>query len=136
MEPLLWTDDIKVGIKEIDQQHKQFVDLVNKIANNNLTIHSELLSVIFGELIEYAQVHFATEEAILEKYDFPNIEQHKKSHLELTESISNILLEGMNHDIHTIDDLHELVKKWVSEHLLNEDMSYRQYFIDKGIVQL
>ena len=30
MAPIEWTDEYKVGVREIDDQHRQLVDIVNK----------------------------------------------------------------------------------------------------------
>ncbi len=77
-----WNDNFKMGIDEIDEQHKKLIELLNNLANILTQEESVEIQSAFLELAQYAQYHFESEEAIWEKSlkDSDLVIAHKKSH--------------------------------------------------------
>jgi hemerythrin len=78
-----WSDTLSIGVKEIDDQHRTLVDMLNKL---NEAIHGgwgkEARREVIDTLIEYTRVHFATEESLMSISNYPNSKGHKKQHAE------------------------------------------------------
>lgn len=68
-EVVQWSEKLSVGIKEIDDQHKHFIGIVNKlhesVEKGDVT---DELDKIFVELNDYAAFHFETEEKYFENF--------------------------------------------------------------------
>lgn len=64
-----WNDNFATGIDTIDEQHRQLVDLLNKLSVHLAQGSDELtLNSVFDELTDYTVYHFTTEEGIWEKH--------------------------------------------------------------------
>ncbi|MDP3449041.1 MAG: hemerythrin domain-containing protein, partial [Anaerolineaceae bacterium] len=69
MRTIVWKDENSVGVKELDQQHKEVINFLNhmfEIFEGQL--YPDLLNELLIKLDQYAKNHFATEEGLLEKY--------------------------------------------------------------------
>ncbi|WP_031433022.1 bacteriohemerythrin [Methylomarinum vadi] len=84
-EVFLWNDNFGTQIPVIDEQHKQLVALLNKLASY-LARLSDLLELrsIIAELTAYVDYHFKTEEAIWQEYFQDDLwyRSHLKTHNE------------------------------------------------------
>lgn len=79
-EFIVWSDELSVGIEEIDEQHKVLVNLINRMHNAIAEKHgSEVVSGILAELVDYTKIHFAVEESLLRILGYPGYEEHKRT---------------------------------------------------------
>jgi hemerythrin len=54
-----WSDDLSVGIEEIDNQHKVLVDLVNEMhAAIQQRKGSEAVQRVLSKLADYTRIHY------------------------------------------------------------------------------
>lgn len=76
-----WSDDLSVGIQEIDEQHKVLVGLLNEL-HTAISGHkgSAECRVILDRLAEYARAHFAVEESLMRVLGYPDYENHNGPH--------------------------------------------------------
>jgi len=135
MEKLIqWSDELSVGIQEIDEQHKLLVKMLNEL---NEAIQGgrgkEVRMELFNKLVEYTRVHFAVEESLMRLLDYPHYEDHKKEHEELTGQLFKEIDR-----FHTMPDTsnYELLfflKRWLTHHIMKADKAYEKFFISKGV---
>lgn len=60
-----WNPQLETGIALIDEQHRVLVNLINRLAQQHVQGASEAeVQAILGELADYANYHFRTEEGI------------------------------------------------------------------------
>jgi len=129
-----WSDEFLVGFKEIDDQHKNFVNILNKL----FTYLEEgedrkELEQILRELIDFAKVHFDSEEVIFEKYNYPHTKEHKLAHAEFHAKAKK-LQEKLDSKLLTIDySLLDFLEDWFRNHLKVEDAKYTKYFKENGL---
>lgn len=125
LEIFPWNKNFDTGIELIDQQHKELVNILNRLATH-LANNSEevVLNDIFDELSSYANFHFKDEEKIWNKHfgdDDWNIE-HQKTHGSFLGEIIEI---KKNKDKKPLDDVvYEIVSflsKWLAYHILDTD---------------
>lgn len=63
IEIIPWSESFEIGIKEIDDQHKYLVKLINDCGNKyTSTLEESDIENIFVELLDYAKYHFSSEE--------------------------------------------------------------------------
>ena len=83
-----WKDEYSVKVEKIDQQHKRLVELLNELHSSMLAAKATgILDKILTELVEYAAVHFKTEEDLFKIYDYVNYAAHKEAHDSFTKKV-------------------------------------------------
>ncbi len=117
---LIWSDAIKIGVDQIDEDHHILVNLLNEASNPHIEV--KRLNAVVDDLIAYTHYHFVREEAIMEVCNFPNLADHRKYHeklLQQVESRSNIWRKSNDSD--ALAELSRFLRKWLLQHILNED---------------
>jgi hemerythrin len=86
-----WTENLRVGIDTIDEQHKELISRVNALysALRKKNSRSETLKVL-DFLSSYVVTHFKEEEAIQVQYHYPNYSKHKKMHEDFIQTMDGI----------------------------------------------
>jgi hemerythrin-like metal-binding protein len=132
--PYLWDDRLRVGIPEIDEQHRRLVAMMGDfhIAMKEGRSRQVQLEVVSG-LIDYAKEHFATEERWFACYDYPNTERHKQRHQEFIARViafkDKIELGQLGVGI----EISLFLSDWFYQHVHEEDQQYGHYFQERGI---
>ena len=133
MKPAIWTihwnEDLSVGIPEIDQEHQRFISLVNDL-NYAIAEREEKAEVErrLRLVVADATTHFEHEERLFAEYGYPDAERHAELHAELNRQLLHILGEfrQSQSSYHWIER-GLLIKRLLVEHLLEEDMKYREF---------
>lgn len=133
-----WKDEYSVGMETIDKQHKhlfeiglRIVDLAN--AKDGFDHYDEIMQVI-QELKEYTIYHFGFEEELMQKYGYDDYEKHKFHHFFVMKKIQKFEAEDFDDNQEdTILNLVAFISDWISSHILQEDLKYKDFFISKGV---
>ncbi|GHV69341.1 hypothetical protein AGMMS49928_11240 [Spirochaetia bacterium] len=77
----LWDDSLSIGIKKIDDQHRQLFDAVNNLIDAvEQGRGKDELKKALDFLTNYTVTHFADEEEIQKQYGYPDFENHHRIH--------------------------------------------------------
>ena len=91
MEKYIWTEDLSVNVKEIDEQHSKLIDFINaaeeKLESKDFDSFSDLLQ----ELTEHSNNHFETEEKYFHDFDFEGADNHIKEHTKIKVKLSEYI---------------------------------------------
>jgi len=129
---IIWQECNNTGIDLIDEQYRRIVSIINTlyysvaIGKGNNKLYSQMLDTLYN----YSNIHFMTEEGILETCEYKNIKKHKELHKKLL-----IDMEQISHITIAANDpspLLEFLKKWWLEHINNEDRLYASYLHTSG----
>ncbi len=93
---LEWTDDLVLGIEEIDLQHRVMFDHFNQLS---LACHgsaSEELLKHLDALETLISLHFETEERLMVEWDYPAIEIQRSEHEQFARSIGEVCSMARN----------------------------------------
>ncbi len=135
--PIQWENIYSVGIKEIDEQHKKLISLINQllyiIKDEKIASHHDELKTILSDLINYTNYHFETEEKYFAKFNYEDTEEHIEKHHEFRAKIMNISQEYKNNELETSYDLIEFLEDWFIDHINGTDKRYVKLFQDNGI---
>lgn len=122
MGQLVWKSSFEIGIAEIDRQHKLLFTYLNEgLAQTTDT------AGIFVKLKEYAGEHFAGEEKLMRKINYPGLEVHLRQHRLFEEQMEQLEKALGNSEKQTIITLVSFLKGWFLEHILAEDTNYANY---------
>ncbi len=130
-----WTDDLSVKIPSIDEQHKKLVGMINSLYEeiSKGDIKNALVN-IFEELVNYSVVHFGYEEILFDEFNYDDADTHIAEHEQLVKQV-NILKNRLLHDKgFTLSwETFEFLYKWLTDHIMECDKAYSQFFVDKGV---
>lgn len=82
-----WSDKFSVNVREIDEQHRKLINLINTLhgamkAGKSVGVIAEVLQ----ELAEYTDYHFSTEGGYMTMHGYPAYHQHKAKHGKFAEN--------------------------------------------------
>lgn len=131
-----WSDDLSVGIEEIDEQHKILVHLINRLFTETVTHQAksgEVIEEILHELIEYTVIHFAVEESLFRIFHYTGTESHTHHHDELKAQVLDIQKKVKSGEATINVELLMFLKKWLEHHILYEDKLYGPFLLAQGV---
>jgi hemerythrin len=134
--PLIeWEDRMNIGVRELDAEHERLALLINQLFDAMQEGAGRAkLKEILESLIDYTNTHFEHEEYLLEKTGYPNIEAHKKEHLNLRRQIIGMKekYKSKQSDVITIEIL-TFLKNWLINHTTGSDKKLGPYLNAHGI---
>lgn len=75
--PLIEDDDyLHLGVPDMDNLHAEFAALVNRLANAD----GEAFSALFRQVLVHTRAHFAAEEELMRRTNFPGRQEHLAEH--------------------------------------------------------
>jgi hemerythrin-like metal-binding protein len=137
------TPDLVTGIKVIDEQHGELLDIANEVvAASDHALHPDLFDLALSFLVGYTAYHFAAEELVMAKVGYPGHSHHADIHNRLREKVVAIVVrvrrQGPNQQSKT--DMVQLLEDWVVLHVRESDREFarfaREQLIDLSAVTL
>lgn len=132
---LEWNEDLSVCIPEIDAEHRHFIVLVNELNDAIIgRMAIEKIRTCMQAILDDAAAHFAHEERLFAAWGYPLAEQHAKKHAEITAALQDIMT-GFEYGgvMFGWVEAGLKVKQALVEHLLTEDMKYRDFCFAQGM---
>ncbi|MGQ3685760.1 MAG: bacteriohemerythrin [Candidatus Loosdrechtia sp.] len=134
MEKILWDKSFSVGVRVLDEQHKQIVILINTLIEmSNVEVASEIISDTLTKMTRYALEHFKDEEHYMLEYGYPGFSLQKSQHQEFKKKTAGFCIDTMAYTETVPMEISEFLKSWWTNHILKEDMKYKEFFNEKGL---
>ena len=129
-----WNEQLEVGIAEIDEQHRWLVDTTNTLHALLSTEKTQADEVgdILEQLMDYTMNHFIVEEDIFARLGYPETEAHKAQHNVFCEKVMDLLTRHDMGEIVGLDALN-LLKSWLTNHIIKVDKKYVEHFRAEGM---
>ena len=122
-----WTQDLSVGVSEIDDDHKMMFQLFNETQSlSKKEPGSTHLYRLAAELVDYTESHFEREEAIMAASAYPDCEKHFAIHKQLIKQIKqqfSLVKTGQQPS----DDFVIFLKDWFIKHIEGTDQQILPY---------
>jgi len=120
---ILWTDDFLIGIDELDFEHRQLLEDVNKL-HQDLLAHADLerVKTILGRIHARLQAHFALEETFMLDKLYTDYATHKDEHDQLLNEYTQRMVNYEKDP--TLDNRKSMeltLRTWLVDHILNND---------------
>ena len=120
-----------VGEPEIDHQHQELVRMLNEL--NDAVRNNEPLEEVahrFDEMTAYTEKHFAVEEQMMDKYDYPETGVHKAEHKRLLEEAGYLKQKlARGGELLVLQSL----KDWLLAHTIHVDKPFVEYLHRHGV---
>jgi hemerythrin-like metal-binding protein len=135
---LIWTKEYSVGVKELDDQHKELISIVNEMyeAVESAEVNINVIGDILKKIAAFADYHFATEEKYFDEFNYAFKEEHKAEHRKLKDEIARLSEMHRLQDISVFVQLISFLNGWIEEHLMHQDMKYVRCFREHGLKSL
>ena len=119
-----WNKNFDTGHAIIDEQHRQLVRLLNKLASTLVDAEFSVVNSAFDELADYANMHFDEEEAIWTNYFSGDswLSSHQLSHATFLPKV--IELKEQEADKPLSDVVEQIIKfliRWLAFHIIDND---------------
>lgn len=120
-----WNDNFCTGLAKIDEQHKQLVSILNRLANQAVFGTSLVdMNTVFQELINYTVYHFKTEEEIWHQY-LPHHQlstDHKLEHANFIEQVISLQTQLTTTPSDALlEQTISFLTQWLASHILESD---------------
>jgi len=128
MKKIQWSEDFVIGVPEIDNQHKALVEKLNNLVDT-YNDNPEKIRDALDFLIDYALLHFETEESFMEQYNYPGLEEQIEEHRKFTKTVNkfvdDFLMMGATPEI--AKRIEEELIEWIKHHILNVDKKIGEF---------
>lgn len=122
---LEWNDDLVLGIRDIDEQHRQLVGMVNELYRAMQEGKSrDIMTNLFDKLKQYAVTHFATEEEYFEQAGYRGTEAHVTEHQKLVGTVLEFEEKFKSGKASISTELMKFLKDWLVNHIQRTDKAY------------
>jgi hemerythrin len=136
---LMWTGNLSVGVKAFDDDHKQLIRIINElhgaIQNVNETgeIEGAEVEMALHRLENYSRGHCSREEALMEKFQYPDNLKHKQQHQEFYDRIADMTerFRGSKSPKHA-EEVMQFIYSWLTNHINESDKAVSLYLREKG----
>lgn len=122
---LVWSEQLRCGIREIDLQHQGFIEIVNDLddfCHGNPARAS--LDQILAQLTVYAEFHFETEDALMGSYlaeDSSHLIAHTRAHARFSERIQAFRARPEAERLAAASELLDHLEHWLLHHIMGSD---------------
>ncbi|MCE5341104.1 MAG: bacteriohemerythrin [Planctomycetaceae bacterium] len=132
-----WTDELSVGVEQMDIQHKKLITLINNFhkAIDMGEDKSAVQKAIDG-LVDYVKVHFIDEEALMQEYNFPQLDIHRRMHEHLARDVNEYAEKLQAGQKIMGIEMAFFLKGWLENHIGETDKNYGLYIAEQKNIEV
>ncbi|PHS76833.1 MAG: hypothetical protein COB59_10295 [Rhodospirillaceae bacterium] len=129
-------ESLLTGHSGIDGEHRQIVDAINKVSKVIEDGEFEKCPDLLDDFLKICAAHFKSEEKILAKLGYPDLQEHIVFHRELTLKAKAVRVLCMDcHDPQSIRRCFDEMSALLIEDVVKGDMAFVSFLIDKGVAK-
>jgi hemerythrin-like metal-binding protein len=125
------TEDMKIGIAKIDDQHQELFDRFNELSSlASETVLKEEVRKTLDLLDRYVVQHFSDEEEIQKECNYPLFEWHKELHKAFVQTFQKLEADFIAGGTTTafIINLDNALVGWLKHHITSADVEFGKYY--------
>jgi hemerythrin len=120
-----WSQDYSVNIKAIDDQHRELVNILNRLfVAVSKREGDKAIAGILDALVSYTQTHFALEERLMWQAKYKDLEPHMEEHRKLLEQLDQLCKKHLVEEKAIYFEMLSFLKTWLKEHIQGVDTKY------------
>lgn len=133
---IAWTGQLATGLQEVDDQHRQLLDILNRLAEQRQSaLDSSAIEKLLHELKSYAGYHFRLEEDLMASWpvNARNRAVHERAHASFIDYVGRIepLLDAGQEEM--LDHLLAFLTKWLVHHIVGIDARLVRELVSLGM---
>jgi hemerythrin-like metal-binding protein len=121
---IVWTAEYDTGIRQIDLQHQELVELINEAMQAHASGDgANVVEPILLRLKTYVLFHFGTEESLLNGTAIPadHAAAHRSAHKQFTDHVADMKRAVDAGDPDALPKLLDYLQNWLLDHILKTD---------------
>ena len=128
MAHIQWKDRYNINYKDIDNQHKELLGILNELIDlAGGRGDAAIVAGIFQRLCDYVRRHFSMEERYMQACGYPRLVDHQHLHGTFVQKLLDLNDAYNPEDPHLLVETLEFLKHWYLDHILKTDMDYVPY---------
>jgi hemerythrin len=128
MALITWRVVLAVNIKEVDDQHKQLIEILNTLHDSmRQEKGKKVLDSVLKRLADYTVYHFGTEERLFQEYGYPEAEEHKREHDAFTKQVLDFQKAFEEGRARITVELLYFLTDWLKNHIIRVDRKFGEY---------
>jgi hemerythrin len=128
MPDIEWDESFSVKNAKIDEQHKRWIEVYNKLHESMLRDDYEELKKNTEDSLrameDYTRYHFNFEEEYLQKINYPDLVKRVRMHKDFDTLIYECCRDMRKGTMFLKTRLLKIIKNWLLDHILSEDKKY------------
>ncbi len=123
-----------LDIAEFDKQHLQlfhYLYLFEGYKRKKFGIDAAV--ELLNEMVEFTADHFKSEEKLLKEHGYEGLESHKSEHERLLSEFHSFVKQFKTDRKAVNNKDVSFLRESVEQHLLDEDMKYKNYLKERGV---
>jgi hemerythrin len=131
---IIFSKDMEVGVQEIDKQHMELVNRLNSLLSmGNDAASKEETQKTMDMVGEYIVVHFADEEKLQRKNNYPEYESHREMHKFYISEFQRLKkdFDENGHSLKFAMDLNNSLINWIVKHIKSADVKLGKFLNGK-----
>lgn len=126
MPKILWDQSYSVGNADLDNQHKKWIEIINRLHDNLMspTFKPESGTQALEEMLVYSLTHFTAEERYMKEIGFPGLAAHMSIHAAFRKKVENIISSLRSGQFILDREIMALLMEWLGRHILDTDKKY------------
>jgi len=126
-------DHLELGNDVMDGEHAaqmRLLETFEKGVRERKDVNE--LMIIFDRLVEFTNLHFMSEEMLMQRHAYPAVNQHVKEHDSLLDQARKIQV-SFDDDDRTITETElSTLRKWLIDHIRTKDQAFALYLKKRG----
>lgn len=126
---IAWTSQMNVGVKLLNNDHKQLVNLINNLHDGLVTGQSKaVLENEFEQLVTYTRFHHANEERLLDEAGFHGLLTHKQEHEQMLEHLLRMQIRFIESSQLGVEmEIMQQLRVWLFRHIQGSDQHFASH---------
>jgi hemerythrin-like metal-binding protein len=132
---IVWTSEMSVDVKMLDNDHKRLAILINDLHDGLMAGRDrEELERIFDELVDDTRLHFSHEEQLLAEAGYSGAAAHKQEHEQKIKQVLGLQarFRSSNESAADLEVLDQL-KDWLFLHMEHSDKEFVAHLKATGV---
>jgi hemerythrin len=113
---IAWNEAMRLGDETTDAQHHLLIELIAGIPDRPTSDDEQLLQ----DVLAYAGYHFADEEGLMERIEYPQLAEHRRAHKTLSRTLFAYKRE-YDEGQRDLYSFKHFMYRWVRDHIMDED---------------
>lgn len=134
MPILEWDSKLELAVREMNHQHQQLLDYMNKLydLNDSGASKNELMRVL-NDLGKCTVKHFSEEEAYMSSIKYPKFSSHQSIHRDLLKKFTHHQEQFVNSTEQKLSsDFFLFLRLWLQAHIMGIDRQYSDFVSGKA----
>ena len=134
MTLLTWNHACSVGVRAMDDQHGILMDAINALRLALVRgAGRERISELLDEFIEFARMHFWSEEQLMEQTSFPGLAEHRAEHHSMLAQMLQVAHRVQYGEGVPMRPLLCSLRNGFIEHIESMDRQYGPWLNERGV---